>query len=260
MKLTGKHVFVAAGSKGLGKATALAFAREGAKVTIASRNIGQLQQAKEEIRLSTGQDVHIIQMDVLQSDSIESAISESAALQGGIDVLITNSGGPPAGNFEDMDDVAWQNGFELNLLSNIRLIRAALPYLKEAGEGRIVNIASTSIKQPIPGLILSNVFRTGVNALAKTLSVELAPHHILINTVAPGRIITDRIMELDQQRAAERKIALEQLQAQASDQIPLGRMGQPDEFANVVLFYGSFANTYVTGQSILVDGGSVRSL
>ncbi|MNJ41042.1 3-oxoacyl-[acyl-carrier-protein] reductase FabG [compost metagenome] len=260
LRLTGKHVFVAAASKGLGKASALAFAREGAKVTIASRNVQQLQQAKQEIKEVTGQDVHITQMDVLQADDIERAIAESVALQGGLDVLVTNAGGPPAGNFTDMDDNAWQHGFELNLLSTIRLIRAALPHLERAGEGRIVNIASTSIKQPIPGLILSNVFRAGVNSLAKTLATELAPHHILINTVAPGRIATDRIMELDQHRANERKITVEQLQSQAASQIPLGRMGTPEEFAAVVVFYGSFANTYVTGQSILVDGGSVHSL
>ncbi|MFC5402544.1 SDR family oxidoreductase [Cohnella soli] len=258
--LHGKSVFVAASSKGLGKATALAFAREGALLTIASRDLGQLEQARDDIRAATGHEARMARLDVRSNDDIREAITDAVAAQGGLDVLVTNAGGPPAGGFANMADADWQAGFELNLLSVIRLIREALPALRAAGGGRIVNLASTSVKQPIDGLILSNVFRAGVQALTKTLASELAPDGVLINTVAPGRIATDRIFELDSKRATDLGVALADVQAQATSQIPLGRLGDPDEFGRYALFYGSFANTYVTGQTLLVDGGMVRSL
>lgn len=258
--LTGKSVFVAAASKGLGKASAMAFAREGAKVTIASRNGEQLAQAAMDIESATGQKVKVLQMDVTRQEDIQDALREAAEHHGGLDVLVTNAGGPPGGTFADMRDEDWQKGYELNLLSVIRMIREAIPYMQSAGAGRIVNLASTSIKQPISGLILSNVFRAGVQSLAKSLSEELASSGILINTVAPGRIATDRITELDSKRAADTGSSLEDIQAAVVKQIPLGRMGTPEEFAGIVAFYGSFANTYVTGQSILVDGGMIKSL
>lgn len=257
--LTGKSVFVAAASKGLGKASALEFAREGAKVTIASRNLDQLRQAREEILAATGQEVTIVQMDVFHPDDIQRAIQTAVSAYGGIDVLVANAGGPPSGQFSDMADADWVRGFELSLLSTIRLIREALPYLRISG-GRIVNLTSTSIKQPIQGLILSNVFRAGVQALTKSLASELAQDSILVNTVAPGRIGTERITELDTMRAASLGVTLEDIQQTAVNQIPLGRTGTPEEFARIVVFYGSFANTYVTGQSLLVDGGMVRAI
>ncbi|MFC5467416.1 SDR family oxidoreductase [Cohnella suwonensis] len=262
--LTGKSVFVAASSKGLGKASALAFAKEGALLTIASRDLGQLEQARDDIRAATGHEAGMVRLDVRSGEDIRKAIAGAVAARGGLDVLVTNAGGPPPGGFADMADDDWQLGFELNLLSVIRLIREALPALRSAGDGksggRIVNLASTSVKQPIDGLILSNVFRAGVQALTKTLAAELAPAGILINTVAPGRIATDRIFELDGKRAADKGVTLEQIQAQATSQIPLGRMGDPEEFGRYAAFYGSFANTYVTGQTLIVDGGMVRSL
>lgn len=258
--LQDKSVFVAAASKGLGRASALEFAREGARVTIASRNIEQLQEAQQEIASATGVTVDIVQMDVNDATQIQSAIAQVIERTSRLDVLVTNAGGPPGGTFADMADEHWQQAFEQNLLSTIRLIRAALPALQADGGGRIVNIASSSVKQPIDGLILSNVFRAGIQALTKTLSSEYGHKGILINTVAPGRIATDRILELDSKRAADQQISVEQLQAQATAQIPLGRMGTPEEFARMVVFYGSFANTYVTGQSLIVDGGTIRAL
>ncbi|WP_068615163.1 SDR family oxidoreductase [Paenibacillus tuaregi] len=258
--LEGKSVFVAAASKGLGKASAEAFAREGAKVTIASRSEEHLIRAAEDIEASTGQKVAVIQMDATSQDDIARAIRTTVQTQGGLDVVVTNAGGPPGGTFADMQDEDWQKGYELNLLSVIRMIGEALPHLRSAGSGRIVNLASTSIKQPIEGLILSNVFRAGVQSLTKTLAGELADSGILINTVAPGRIATDRITELDSKRAESEGSSLEEIQSRIVKGIPLERMGEPEEFARVVAFYGSWANTYVTGQSILVDGGMVRSL
>ncbi|QJD86559.1 SDR family oxidoreductase [Cohnella herbarum] len=260
LMLSGKSVFVAASSKGLGKAVALQYAREGARVTIASRSLEQLAQAREEIRALTGAEVGIFQMDVSKDEDIRNAIRTAAAGSDGLDVLVTNAGGPQGGFFSDMADKDWTGGFELSLLSTIRMIREALPFLKASGGGRIVNLTSTSIKQPIDGLILSNVFRAGVNALTKSLASELAGDGILINTVAPGRIGTDRIAELDMKRAANQGRTVDDIQAEAIKQIPLGRTGTPEEFARHVVFYGSFANTYVTGQSLLVDGGMVKGL
>jgi 3-oxoacyl-[acyl-carrier protein] reductase len=257
--LLGKSVFVAAASKGLGKASALEFVKEGARVTIASRNLDQLMQAREEIETVTGVRVTIVQMDVLNNEDIHNAIQKAAAETGGLDVLVTNAGGPPSGFFSDMEDADWMKGFELSLLSTIRLIREAVPLLQSGG-GRIVNIASSSIKQPIAGLILSNVFRAGVQSLTKSLASELAKDGILINTVAPGRIATERITELDRKRAEKQNRTFEEIQAEANEQIPLGRIGTPEEFARMVVFYGSFANTYVTGQSMLVDGGMIKAL
>jgi len=260
MGLIGKSVFVAAASKGLGKASALEFAREGANVTIASRSLDQLVLARDEIQAITGKIVTIVQMDVQSKVDIQHAIQTAVAKNGGLDVVVTNAGGPQSGYFADMEDEDWMEGFELSLLSTIRLIREASPFLKSSGAGRIVNLASISIKQPIAGLILSNVFRAGVQALTKSLASELAKDGILINTIAPGRIGTDRIAELDQIKADLMNESIEEIQIKANEQIPLGRTGTPEEFARMVVFYGSFANTYVTGQSLLVDGGMVKAL
>ncbi len=258
--LKGKSAFVAAGSKGLGRATALELAREGAKVTIASRSEEHLAEAKRTIGEETGVEVAAVRMDAGREEDICRAIKETAERAGGLDELVCNAGGPPGGRFDDMSDEDWQKAFEVNLLGTIRMIRAALPYMRQVGGGRIVNLTSTSIKQPIDGLILSNVFRTGVNALTKTLAAELAPDGILINTVAPGRIATDRIRELDEAQARKTGKAVEEIRAENERQIPLGRLGMPDEFGKIAAFYASFANTYVTGQAILVDGGSVKAL
>jgi Dehydrogenases with different specificities (related to short-chain alcohol dehydrogenases) len=258
--LSGKSAFVAAGSKGLGRACAAALAKEGARVTIASRSLDDLQAAGEQIRSETGAEVHIVQMDVTNADDIVRAVEEAARKQGGLDVLITNAGGPPPGRLKDLADDDWSSGFQLTLMSAIRLIRAAVPYMEAAGGGRIVNIASSSIKQPIPELLLSNVFRAGIASLTKSLATELGSSGILINTVAPGRIATDRLLQLDERRAREKGAALEEILEETNAGIPLGRTGTPEEFARVAAFYGSFANTYVTGQSLLVDGGMVKAL
>lgn len=258
--LTGKSVFVAAASKGLGLATALEFAREGAKVTIASRSLAQLEAARQAIAEATGQEVAVAEMDVTRPEDIRRAIAAAAEYGGGLDVLVTNAGGPPGGGFEDMSDADWQGGYELTLMGTVRMIREALPYLRAEGGGRVVGISSVSIRQPIRGLILSNVFRAGVSALFKTLATELAPEGILINSLAPGRIGTDRILQLDSRRAEAKGISREEIEQEALLQIPLGRTGTPEEFGKAAVFLGSFANTYITGQSLLIDGGMVKSL
>lgn len=258
--LKGKSVLVTAASKGLGKASALAFANEGAAVTIASRNLEELKRAAADIEASSGQKVAVVQMDVTREEDIVHAVQTAVEAGGGLDVLVTNAGGPPAGSFDQFDDQAWIKAFELNLLSAIRLIRASQPHMRAQGAGRIVAITSSTVKQPLPNMILSNTIRAGVQALAKSLAAELAKDGILVNTVAPGRIMTDRVAELDRAKAEKLGVCLETIQADAMAQIPLGRYGQPEEFGKAVAFLGSFANTYISGQTLLVDGGMIKSL
>ena len=258
--LAGRVAIVAASSKGLGKATAAQLAAEGAKVMISGRDEGELKAAASEIGKSTGSEVSYAVADVTRAEDVGSLVDGTVEHFGGLDVLITNAGGPPAGNFDKFEDADWQGAFELNLLSVVRLIRAGLPHMREKGYGRIVNFTSSSIKQPLDNLILSNVFRTAVLGLSKSLSAELAPEGILINTLGPGRIATDRLASLDESRAEKGGISVEEVRRRSEGQIPLGRYGQPEEFARVATFLASEANTYVTGQALLIDGGMVRAL
>lgn len=198
--------------------------------------------------------------DITQPESIKQLVSKTVREHGTVDVLVNNAGGPPAGNFDAFDDDQWKNAFELTLLSYIRTIREVLPYMRKQGRGRIVNFASSSIKQPLDNLILSNTFRTGIMGLSKSLALELGEEQILVNTVGPGRIATDRIKQLDQMRAAKLGIDDDELVRKTEQGIALGRYGRPDEFAKMVVFLCSEANTYITGQAFLVDGGLVKAL
>ncbi|SFB12122.1 3-oxoacyl-[acyl-carrier protein] reductase [Lentibacillus halodurans] len=259
--LKNKSVLVLASSKGLGKATAHQFASEGARVFLASRDEDALERTAKEIREKT-QNPYVTYgiCDITAYDSIKQLVSDVIDENGTIDVLVNNAGGPPAGSFDDVDDDAWQHAFELNLLSFIRAIRVVLPYMRKQGGGHIVNFASSSIKQPIDGLILSNTFRAGITGLSKSLSQELAGDNILINTIGPGRIGTDRVSHLDSVKAEKLGMPAEDVMKEAEKQIPIGRYGEPEEFAKIAVFLCSAANTYVTGQSLLVDGGMVKAL
>lgn len=259
LKLNGKVALVVASSQGLGRAIAEQLVREGAHVMLTSRHEEKLQQVKAELeRFGTGR-VAYHRVDITSYDEIKSLVQATREAFGKIDILINNAGGPPGGTFEQLEDEQWQQAFELNLLSYIRLIREVLPDMKQEG-GRIINIASSSVKQPIPGLILSNTFRLGIVGLAKTLSMELAPYNILVNTVAPGRIATDRVAHLDEMNAEKRGVSKEEVEAKAKQAIPLQRYGDPEEFAKVVTFLVSGASTYITGSTLLVDGGMVTSV
>ncbi|MCA0988647.1 SDR family oxidoreductase [Guptibacillus algicola] len=259
--LKGKSVVVTASSKGLGKATALAFAEEGAKVVISSRNREELQKACEDIsRVTNNDNVSYKVCDVKNGEDIKELMNYAKEKNGAIHVLINNAGGPAAGGFEKFSDEDWQSAFELNLLSFVRTSRAAIPFMKKAGEGRIVNIASSSIKQSLDNLILSNTFRAGIVGLAKSLSQEYAEDNILVNTVGPGRIATERVEQLDGLRADKLGVSVEELKEKTERSIPIKRYGEPDEFAKMLVFLGSGANTYVTGQSLVVDGGLVKAL
>lgn len=258
--LKGKTALVLASSKGLGKATAMKFAEEGANVMISSRNETELQKTAQEIYEKTGANVHFKVCNIMDNEQIIELVHETGSKFKTIDILVNNAGGPPAGNFDDLSDKDWINAFELTLLSVIRTIRAVLPYMRKQKSGRIANIASSSFKQPIENLTLSNTFRTGIMGLAKSLSQELAKDNILINTVGPGRIATDRLKELDKQIAEREGITMDEVISRSEAAIPLGRYGTPEEFANVLAFLCSEANTYVTGQAILVDGGLVKAM
>jgi len=259
LNLQGKNAIVIASSQGLGKAIAAQLVEEGVNVVISSRDERKLQKVQEELyQLGKGR-VAYHRADITNLDDIHSLVQFTRETFGKIDILINNAGGPPGGTFEQISNEDWQKAFELNLLSYIRIIREVLPDMKQGG-GRIINIASTSIKQPIPGLILSNTFRLGIVGLTKTLAEELAPYNILVNTVAPGRIQTDRTTHLDQLNAEKQGISLEEAEIQSKRAIPLGRYGTPEEFARVVTFLVSDASTYITGSSVLVDGGMVTSI
>ncbi|WP_102347405.1 SDR family oxidoreductase [Bacillus sp. Marseille-P3661] len=258
--LQGKTALVLASSKGLGKAIALKFAEEGANIMLASRSEDSLKLTAEEIKSQTNVHVHYQVCDMTDVDSIQKVVLETARTYGSIDILVNNAGGPPAGNFDDLNDEVWQKAFELNLLSFIRAIREVLPYMRKQGGGRILNIASSSFKEPIEGLILSNTFRTGIVGLSKSLAIELGKDKILINTLGPGRIATDRLLNLNNDLAVNSGLDPKELHAESEKEIPLGRFGKPEEFANMAVYLCSQANSYVTGQAFLVDGGLVKSL
>lgn len=257
--LQNKNALVIASSQGLGKAIAVELLREGANVMLSARNEEKLVAVQEELKgIGTGKVSYCV-TDITNLDDIKRVVAMTVHEFGGIDLLVNNAGGPKAGNFTDMSDDDWQAAFELNLLSYIRVIRETLPFLKQKG-GKIVNIASSSTKEPIPGLILSNTFRTGIVGLSKTLATELAADQILINTVSPGRIATERVAQLDEMNAVKQSLSVAEVKELAEGRIPLGRYGKPEEFAKFVTFLLSDANTYVTGQSFLVDGGMVKSI
>lgn len=254
--LKGKAALVTAASKGMGKACALGLAAEGARVAMCARTERELRAAAEEVRGKTGAAVLAVPADVTRAADVKALVTRVGEAFGGVDVLVANAGGPPRGNFDELTDDQWQGAFELSLLSTVRLIREVLPSMRQRKWGRIVTIQSSSVKQPIPGLLLSNAVRPGVAGLVKTLASELGKDNILINTVCPGRIMTDRFLG----GAAQAGLSVEQFLARQSAEIPLGRIGTPEEFAHVVVFLASERASYVTGATLQVDGGLVRGL
>lgn len=259
--IQGKTVLVTASSQGLGFATAKAFAGEGANVMLSSRNEAELTRAVQAIgNEHPHADVAFCVADVTRTDDIEHLFSEIESRFGGVDVLVNNTGGPPAGTFDRVTEAQWQSAFELCLLNIIRCTKRALPHMREQQWGRIVNFASSSIKQPLDNLILSNTYRAGIVGLSKSMAIEFAPDNILVNVLGPGRIATQRITELDGIRGQAQGISVDEVRRRTEAGIPIGRYGHPDEFASMALYLGSAANGYLTGQSILVDGGLVRAL
>ncbi|TGA99549.1 SDR family oxidoreductase [Sporolactobacillus shoreae] len=258
--LNGKRALVLASSKGLGFAIAKQLVLEGAEVILSSRDHERLEVAADSLDdLSDGAATYY-PADVSLKDELDALADFTKLHFGSLDILVNNSGGPPSGPFLSMTDQDWQNAFELNLLSYVRMIRATVPLMEKAGGGHILNIASSSIKKPISNLVLSNTFRLGIVGLTKTLASELSDSNILINTLAPGRILTDRVLLLNEKQSETTGIPIEDIRKKSEAEIPLGRYGTPEEFAKVAAFMVSDACTYVTGESLLVDGGLVRSI
>ena len=258
--LKGKRAIVLASSRGLGYACALSLAREGCDLVICSRKQAQIEAAAAKIRKATGARVHAMTVDVSCEASIGRVVSACVEQYGGVEIVVHNAGGPPPGGFGTVTVEQWYQAFDLNLMSFVWLAQAALPELKKAGYGRILTIASSSVKQPIPNLVLSNAMRTGVLGAAKTLSQEVAQDNILVNVVVPGRIATERIDELDQAAAARTGKSLEEVRQNSITAIPMGRPGRPEEFANLVTFLASESASYITGAAIPVDGGRINAL
>src|SRR5690625_1176647 len=258
--LEGKRAVVLAASSGLGRATALGLAREGTRVALCSRSLERAETAAEEIRAETGTEVHAFEADVADAESLKPFTAAAAAALGGVDLLVCNAGGPPPGGFEALDEDAWRRAVELTLMSVVRSVRETLPHLREAGGGAVLVLGSSSVKVPIPNLLLSNVYRPGIQGLVKHLSAELAGDGIRVNMLSPGRVLTDRIEELDAAAAERLGRSVTEVRADSVRQIPLGRLGDPAEFANAAVFLLSGAASYVTGSSLIVDGGAVRAL
>lgn len=258
--LKGKAAMVGGASKGLGFAVARALAGEGARVSIASRDKAAVDKAAARIARETGADVLAVDADLSTADAIEKWHKATLDRFGGIDLLFANTGGPPAGPVLGFDDKAWLAGFELLVMSVIRLVRLVVPSMQARGGGAILVGTSSSVKEPIANLALSNVLRASVSSLAKTLSLELAPSRIRVNQLIPGRIATDRLQQLDEGNAKRAGITLDEQRTRAAAVIPLARYGAPEEFGRMAAFLLSDASAYITGASVQVDGGLIKGV
>ena len=260
MGLDGKVALVGGASRGLGRAVAEGLAREGCRVAIAARGREALEAAAQEIGGATGVEVLPVVCDMSLYDDIKRFVAQTVERFGRLDVVVNNAGGPPLGSFEEQSEEAWQKAIDQNFLSVARVVREALPHLRRQGGGRIINLTSVAVKEPIPGLILSNAARLGVVGLAKTLSRELGPDQITVNNVCPGLTLTDRMRDLYGGRAEAQGRTLDELLAEEAQRIPLGRLAQPEDLAALVVFLASEPARHISGATIQVDGGSTGAV
>lgn len=258
LQLTGKKALVAGSSRGLGYAIAEVLLMEGAQVVINSRNPEKLAAAAEKLSKKSGYAVHTAPGDVTDPAVVENIIAQVINSAGGLDLLVTNSGGPPSGKFETIDEETWKKGLDLALLSHVRLIRAALPYLRKSEAASVLTITSYSVKQPIPNLVLSNSIRAATIGLTKTLALELGGDGIRFNSILPGWTNTERVQELMQDRADINNTTVEEEKRKQAAESPFGRMATPQEVANPAVFLLSPAASYLTGVMLAVDGGMYK--
>jgi len=258
--LKGKVALVAGGSQGLGLAVALDFAREGAKVAICALDDPHLPAAAEAVRKAAGGEVFAIPADVSDLEQAKNFVRKSAARFGTVDILVNNAGGPPSMSFLEIDDELWLRGCRLNLLSTIVMTREAVPIMKEKRWGRIINMTSIAVKQPIDGLILSNTVRSGVIGFAKSLSNELASFNITVNSVCPGYTMTDRVRNLSKVLAEKQGTTPEAVVEKWAAEIPMKRIGTPEEFASLVVYLASQQAGYITGAAVQIDGGWYKGI
>jgi 3-oxoacyl-[acyl-carrier protein] reductase len=258
--LRGKVALVAAASKGLGRAIARDLAAEGASLVMCARNADTLNMTARGIIAETNAPVLAIPADVAKAEDVARVADAALAKFGQVDVLVNNAGGPPAGRFETHDAKAWQAAAELTLFSAIEFTRRLLPGMKERRWGRILNVTSIAVKQPVENLILSNSLRAAVTGWARTLANEVAADGITVNNLMPGYTKTDRVEALAKAAVEQQGITIEQYYEKIQRDIPMGRLGEPREFAALAVFLASKRASYITGQSIAVDGGWIKAL
>jgi 3-oxoacyl-[acyl-carrier protein] reductase len=258
--LRDKVALVGAASQGIGRATAFSLAREGCKVAICARTAGPLEETAKRMRAETKAEVAAIPADLSQPSGVSAFVASAKQAFGGVDILVANAGGPPAGSFESVTEEQWTQGWNLTFQSTARLVRASVPSMRQRGGGSIVAILSYSVRMPIDNLVLSNSIRLGVVGLLKTLARELAKDGIRVNGLAPGAIATERLVELHRIRAEREGRRLEEVQADETRQIPVGRFGKPEEIADVIAFLVSPRASYLTGMILQVDGGMYRGI
>ncbi|MBN1265084.1 MAG: SDR family oxidoreductase [Anaerolineales bacterium] len=256
--LTGKTALVTAASRGLGKAAALALAAEGARVVFSSHS-EKIHSAAEEIQSHTGQLPLAIQADLTQPEDIRALVQQTIESCGHIDILIINAGGPPPGNFLNLTPDDWRSAIDLTLMSTVHLCYEVIPHMKKAGSGSIVTSQSFTVKQPLDNLVLSNALRMAVIGLMKSLANELGPHGIRVNSINPAWTRTERVTQLLQHRAGVRNTTIEEETAQITADIPLGRMGTPEEFGRTIAWLVSPAASFIHGHALMFDGGEVRA-
>jgi 3-oxoacyl-[acyl-carrier protein] reductase len=258
--LKNKVALVAASSRGLGKAVAWGLAREGTKLVICGRDKETLENTADEILLQTGVTVFPLAMDLTNREQIDWLMEETLDLFGRVDILVTNNGGPPSGRFEETDENAWRSAVQTTLMSAVRLSKAVIPGMQKQKWGRIIHLASITVKQPVPNLFLSNVLRPAVVALAKCQAQDYAKDNILVNAVCPGYFLTERIGQILKEKEKKTGKTSDEVMEEMVAEVPLGRIGDPEELANLVVFLASEKASYIAGDCLLADGGLYKGM
>jgi len=259
LELKDKCAFVAGSSRGLGFATALTLAREGCRVAVNSREVEKAKATADKITEATGTQAYGFAGDVSNASAANTLIKSAVAALGGLDILITNAGGPPAGSFELFDEETWQKAVDTSFMSHVRLIRAALPHLRKSPAASVLTVTSFTVRQPLPNLVLSNSVRLATIGLTKSLALELGMENIRFNSILPAWTETERVRELMEFRARNNNSTVEEETAKLASEIPLGRIGQPQEFANAAVFLVSPAASFIHGVMLAVDGGIIQA-